>query len=73
MRQEITKNGYLVSLDNGFKISVVGGDGLYGNGKTSFEIGLWYEQDGIKTPLKVAGWQSEKQVNKIIKTLKRYE
>ena len=48
MRTEITDNGYHVILDNGYHVSVIGGDNFYGNGKTSFEVGIWIEEEEFR-------------------------
>ena len=60
----------LMDLPNGLTISVVGGDGLYGNGIDEFEVACWTTegQDWIKIGEHddVVGWCSKQQVNEII-------
>lgn len=60
-----------MELGNGYKISVVGGGkGLYGDGKTTFEVAV-FDRIGEMIKLdendQVLGWQTKEQVNEIIK------
>jgi len=65
-------------LPNGITISVVGGDGLYGDGINSFEVGAWRTIDNFLfshqwIPLSenddVVGWQSKEEITEIIQKL----
>ena len=60
----------MMDLPNGYTISVVGGDGLYGNGIDEFEVACWTTEghDWIKLSEHddVVGWCSRKQVTDII-------
>jgi hypothetical protein len=62
-----------LDLGNDIEVSVVGGDGLYGNGKTSFEVAGWYKTLGKFVPMEdgndVSGWNSKEEVTKIINRL----
>lgn len=49
-----------LEFDNGHFASVVGGPGLYGDGKTSFELG--YIDDNDPESIDVQGWLSPEQV-----------
>ena len=60
-----------MDLDNGYKISVVGGGkGLYGDGKKTFEVAV-FDRTGEMIMLsendQVLGWQTMDQVNEVIK------
>ena len=55
-----------VEFPNGEWISVVGGEGLYGNGVTSFEF---MSSSSEKTQRGVKGWRSAKQVDRHMKYL----
>ncbi len=35
-----------INTDNGYTISIVGGPGLYGDGKTTFEVAVWEGDNG---------------------------
>ena len=62
-----------LDLGNDIEVSVVGGDGMYGNGKTSFEVAAYYKTlgkfvefpDGDET----SGWNTKEEVTKIINYL----
>lgn len=59
-----------MELGNGYKISVVGGGkGLYGNGKTTFEVAI-FDRMGEMIKLgeddQVLGWQTIDEINEII-------
>jgi hypothetical protein len=60
-------------LPNGIMISVVGGQGLYGNGQSSFEIAAWHKGNHDFIMLSeyndVLGWQSKEQVTEVIQKL----
>jgi hypothetical protein len=62
-----------LDLGNDIEVSVVGGDGLYGNGKTSFEVAAFYITLGKFVPMEdgndVSGWNSKEEVTKIINRL----
>jgi len=53
-------------FSNGEWISVVGGEGLYGDGKTSFEF---MSSSSEKTQRGVKGWRSAKQVDRHMRYL----
>ena len=63
----------LHELPNGITISVVGGQGLYGNGQSSFEIAAWHKEghDWIELSenQEVLGWQSKEQVTEAIQKI----
>ena len=74
MRTEITNNGYHLILDNGYRVSVIGGNNYYGDGKSSFEVGLYQRNDdGIDSDILVQGWMTDKQIKKFVKTLKKFQ
>lgn len=59
-----------MELGNGYKISVVGGGkGLYGDGKTTFEVAI-FDRMGEMIKLgeddQVLGWQTIDEINEII-------
>ena len=59
-----------MDLGNGYKISVVGGGrGLYGDGKTTFEVAM-FDRMGEMIVLgendQVLGWQTIDEINEII-------
>ena len=60
-------------LPNGITISVVGGQGLYGNGESSFEVAAWRTNDIDWLRLSeyddVLGWRSKEEVTEIIQKL----
>lgn len=59
-------------LPNGITISVVGGQGLYGDGIVSFEVAAWHEGfELIKLSEHddVLGWRSKEDVTEIIQKL----
>lgn len=62
-----------LDLGNDIEVSVVGGPGLYGNGKTSFEVAAFYKTLGKHVPFEdgydVSGWNSKEEVTKIINKL----
>ena len=62
-----------LDLGNDILVSVVGGEGLYGNGKTTFEVAAYYKTLGKFVPMPdgedVSGWNSKEQVTKIINYL----
>jgi hypothetical protein len=60
-----------MELGNGYKISVVGGGrGLYGDGKTTFEVAM-FDRMGEMIMLseddQVLGWKTIDEVNEVIK------
>jgi len=63
----------LHELPNGITISVVGGQGLYGNGQSSFEVAAWHKGTPDFIMLseydEVIGWQSKEEVTEIIQKL----
>ena len=73
MRTEITNNGYMKVLDNGYRISVIGGKGFYGDGKSSFEVGVWIEEDKLITDIKVNGWMSYEETEELITMLNKFK
>ena len=74
-KPHVIRNGVQAKLDlgNDIEVSVVGGDGLYGNGKTSFEVAAFYITLGKFVPMEdgndVSGWNSKEEVTKIINRL----
>ena len=62
-----------LDLGNDIEVSVVGGPGLYGDGKTTFEVAAFYKTLGKFVPMPdgddVSGWNSKKEVTKIINYL----
>jgi hypothetical protein len=62
-----------LDLGNDIEISVVGGPGLYGDGKTTFEVAAFYKTLGKFLPMpdgdEVLGWNSKEEVTKIINYL----
>ena len=60
----------LLDLGNDIEISVVGGDNLYGNGVTTFEVGAWSKT--LRTFMSmpdgddISGWNTKEEVTKII-------
>jgi hypothetical protein len=62
-----------LDLGNDIEVSVVGGNGLYGDGKTSFEVAAFYKTLRKFVPMPdgedVSGWNSKEEVTKIINYL----
>jgi hypothetical protein len=62
-----------LDLGNDIEVSVVGGEGLYGNGKTTFEVAAFYKTLGkfVEFPDgdNVSGWNTKEEVTKIINYL----
>ena len=62
-----------LDLGNDIEVSVVGGPGLYGDGKTSFEVAAFYKTLGKFVPMPggddVSGYNSKEEVTKIINYL----
>jgi hypothetical protein len=62
-----------LDLGNDIEVSVVGGKGLYGNGKTLFEVAAFYKTLGKFVPMpdgdNVSGWNSKEQVTELINYL----
>lgn len=65
-------------MTNGYGVSVIGGaDGLYGDGKNTFEVAVVHATDGSSleicytTPLTndVLGWQTVEQVEETLEAL----
>jgi hypothetical protein len=60
-----------IDTDNGYTISIVGGRGLYGDGKKTFEVAAW-KSDGDMAWVKlsphddVLGYQTIDRVHQII-------
>ena len=63
----------IMDLGNDIEVSVVGGEGLYGNGVTSFEVAAFYKTLGKFVPMPdgddVSGWNSKEEVTEIINYL----
>ena len=59
-----------IVTDNGFTISIVGGPGLYGDGETTFEVGVWEGDNGPWVKLSpydtVVGHRTIDEVHQII-------
>tara|TARA_R100001443_G_C3347768_1_gene176049 strand:+ start:85 stop:342 length:258 start_codon:yes stop_codon:yes gene_type:complete len=67
-KHTVVKDAVMAShkFKNGFEISVVGGgNGLYGNGKTSFEVAI-FTPNGEFLNGDVKGWQSIEEINNLI-------
>jgi hypothetical protein len=62
-----------LDLGNDIEVSVVGGPGLYGNGKTSFEVAAFYQTLDKLVPMPdgddVSGWNSKEEVTELINYL----
>lgn len=63
-----------LELPNGITISVIGGCyGLYGDGAKTFEVAAWrnegHEWLMLSEDRDILGWQSEEDINEIIKKL----
>jgi hypothetical protein len=62
-----------LDLGNDIEVSVVGGNGLYGNGKTTFEVAAFYKTLGKFVPMPggedVSGYNSKEEVTEIINYL----
>lgn len=60
-------------LPNGITISVVGGESLYGDGVTTFEVAAWRKGNPEFIMLseydEVLGWQSKEQVTEAIQKI----
>lgn len=60
----------LHELPNGIMISIVGGKGLYGDGKNSFEMAAWDKgsHDFIRLSEHddILGWQSKEEIEQAI-------
>jgi len=69
------RNGVQSKLDlgNDIEVSVVGGDGMYGDGVTTFEVAALYKTLGKFVPFEdgndVSGWNTKEEVTKIINKL----
>ena len=63
----------LHELPNGITISVVGGQGLYGNGVTTFEVAAWRKEEidwlRLSEYDEVLGWRSKEQVTEAIQKI----
>ncbi len=59
-----------IKTDNGYTISIVGGRGLYGDGKTTFEVAVWEGDNGDWVRLSpkddVLGYRTLDEVHQII-------
>jgi hypothetical protein len=68
-------NHVLAKLDlgNDIEVSVVGGDFLYGDGVTTFEVAAFYKTLNKFVPFEdgndVSGWNTNEEVTKIINKL----
>lgn len=62
-----------LDLGNDILVSVIGGEGLYGDGKTTFEVGAFYKTLGKFVPMSdgenTSGWNTKEKVTKIINYL----
>jgi CO dehydrogenase/acetyl-CoA synthase beta subunit len=58
-----------LDLGNDIEVSVVGGEGMYGDGKKTFEVAGFYKTLGKFVPMPdgddVSGWNSKEEVTKI--------
>ncbi len=63
----------ILDLGNDIEVSVVGGDNMYGNGITSFEVAGWYKTLGKLVPMPdgddVSGCNSKEEVTELINYL----
>ena len=58
---------------NGWEVSVVGGArGLYGNGRTSFEVAIFRPNGEFYKYKDVLGWRSRQQVSAIMRRVAKY-
>ena len=68
----------LVVLNNGYTLSIVKGEYTYGGDKGFYEMAIFYEGDIVEEhPILegtsgVVGWLDEKEVEELIKQLRRY-
>jgi hypothetical protein len=62
-----------LDLGNDIEVSVVGGEGIYGDGVTTFEVAAFYKTLGKFVPFEdgddVLGWNTKEEVTKIINKL----
>jgi hypothetical protein len=62
-----------LDLGNDIEVSVVGGNGLYGDGKTSFEVAAFYKTLRKFVPMPdgedVSGYNSKEEVTELINYL----
>jgi len=60
----------LHELPNGIMISIIGGQGFYGNGESSFEMAAWDKgnHDFIRLSEhdEILGWQSKEEIEEAI-------
>ena len=67
------KRSARLDLGNNIEISVIGGEGCYGNGETHFEIAFFYR--GKLAPIDlyddVLGWQSKEEVSHYMELAQR--
>lgn len=63
----------VLDLGNDIEVSVVGGDNMYGNGITSFEVAGWYKTLNKFVPMPDgddnSGWNSKEEVTELINYL----
>ena len=63
----------ILDLGNDIEVSVIGGPGMYGDGKTTFEVAGWYKTLGkfVEFPDgdNISGWNTKEEVTKIINYL----
>tara|TARA_Y100000590_G_C15568756_1_gene957707 strand:- start:204 stop:485 length:282 start_codon:yes stop_codon:yes gene_type:complete len=65
---------------NGYILSVVGGDSLYGDGKNTFEVGVFDERGGFTRKFwnddvddDVRGWLSKSEVTELMERISKVE
>lgn len=64
-----------LDLGNDILVSVVGGPGMYGDGKTTFEVAAFYQTLNKYVPMSkngddiVSGWNTKEEVTEIINRL----
>jgi len=65
------------TFGNGYTLSVIGGDGFYGDGENTFEVGVLTENGFTRKFFNddvdddVRGWLSKNEVTKLIKEIKK--
>ena len=65
---------------NGYSLSVVGGDSLYGDGEETFEVGVFDERGGFTRKFwnddvddDVRGWLSKSEVTELMERISKVE
>jgi hypothetical protein len=67
----------LHELPNGIMISIIGGQGFYGNGQSSFEMAAWHKGNPEFIMLsendEILGWQSKEEIEETIQKILNME